>query len=82
MGIIMNPMFLMQLKGEIEKFNTRHPKLQMFFADAMQRMDTGDVMEISLTKPDGSKMRTNIKVTAEDKQLLQNLTSSLTNQGK
>lgn len=78
----MNPMFLMQLKGELEKFNTRHPKLQMFFADAMRKMDTNDVLEISLTKPDGSKMRTNIRVSAEDKQLLQNLTSALGEQVK
>jgi hypothetical protein len=76
----MNPMFLMQIKGEIDKFNQRHPKLQLFFADAMQRMDTNDVLEISLTKPDGTRMRTNIKVSAEDKQLLQNLTESLSKQ--
>jgi hypothetical protein len=76
----MNPMFLMQIKGEIDKFNQRHPKLQLFFADAMQRMDTNDVLEISLTKPDGTRMRTNIKVSAEDKQLLQNLTDSLSKQ--
>lgn len=72
-----NPMFLMQIKGEVEKFNQRHPKLQMFFADAIHRMNTGDVLEISLTKPDGSRMRTNIKVTDEDRQLLQNLINTL-----
>lgn len=73
----LNPMFLMQIKGELDKFNQRHPKLQMFFSDAVQRMDTGDVLEISLTKPDGKRMRTNIKVAEEDKQLLQNLIAAL-----
>ena len=72
-----NPMFLMQIKGELDRFNQRHPKFQMFFADAMQRMDSDDVLEISLTKPDGSRMRTNIKITDEDKHLLQNLIGTM-----
>lgn len=72
-----NPKFLIQIKGDIEKFNQRHPKLQMFFADAMQRMNTGDVLEISLTNPNGNRMRTNIKLTDEDRQLLQKLNDTL-----
>lgn len=68
-----NPMFLMQIKGEMEKFNARHPKLRMFFADAMGRCESGDVLEISLTKADGSRLRTNFRVTDEDKALIENL---------
>lgn len=73
-----NPMLLMQLKSEIENFKARHPKLEPFFADAANRMDTGSVLEISLTTSGGQKIRTNIKITPEDKQLLEKLSSSLT----
>ena len=70
-----NPMMLMKLKGELEAFNTRHPKLQMFLTDATNRTEAGDVLEISLTKPDGSRIRTNIRVTPEDKALFESFLS-------
>lgn len=70
-----NPMELLQMKGELQGFNERHPKLQMFFADASNRLDTGSVLEISVTDPQGNRIRTNIRVTPEDKALLQKLTS-------
>lgn len=73
----MNPMFLMQIKSELEAFNSRHPKLQLFFRDAIKKTEAGDVMEISLTKADGSKMRTNIRISPEDKSLLENLMGSI-----
>ena len=70
-----NPMMLMKLRGELENFNVRHPKLQMFLRDASARTQEGDVLEVSLTKPDGSKMRTNIRITSEDKALFESLLS-------
>lgn len=74
-----NPLMLMQMKGEIDSFKARHPKLELFFADAVGRIDTDSVLEISVTSPQGSKMRTNIKVTPEDKALLEKLGSMLHN---
>lgn len=68
-----NPMELLSLKSDLNGFNTRHPKLKMFFADASNRLDTGAVLEISVTDNNGQKIRTNIRVTDEDKQLLQKL---------
>lgn len=73
----MNPMFLMQIKSELEAFNSQHPKLRLFFKDAIKKTDVGDIMEISLTKADGSKMRTNIRISPEDKSLLENLMGSI-----
>lgn len=72
-----NPMMLMQLKSEIDSFKTRHPKLEMFFGDAAKRTDTGSVIEISLTTSGGQKIRTNIKVTEEDRQLFEKLSNSI-----
>jgi hypothetical protein len=72
-----NPMQLMQMKGEIEKFDSRHPKLQMFLKDAMSRVDTGAVIEMSVTDATGNKVRTNFRVTQEDKALLHQISSML-----
>lgn len=72
-----NPMQLMKLKGELEGFNARHPKFRRFFTDVASKTDTGDVFEISLTKPDGTKMRTNIRIAKEDKDLFENLLGAL-----
>ena len=68
-----NPMMLLQLKGEADKFKARHPKLELFFMDAVARMDAGSVLEVSLTASDGQKIRTNFRVTDEDKALFEQL---------
>lgn len=73
----MNPMFLMQIKNQLETFNSRHPKLRLFFKDVLAGADSGDVLEISITKADGTKKRTNIRVAPEDKELFEGLISSL-----
>lgn len=73
MGI--NPMDLLSLRGDLQAFDQRHPKLKMFLSDAAKRLDTGAVLEISVTDADGNKIRTNFRVMDEDKQMLQKLFS-------
>ncbi|MFR2017360.1 MAG: hypothetical protein ACLS27_01720 [Eubacterium sp.] len=70
-----NPMALLQIKEKAEGFNSRHPKLAMFFKDAGSRIDTGAVLELSVTTPDGNKIHTNFRVCEEDKEFLAMLTS-------
>lgn len=70
-----NPMALLQIKEKAEGFNSRHPKLAMFFKDAGNRIDTGAVLELSVTTPDGNKIRTNFRVCEEDKEFLAMITS-------
>lgn len=72
-----NPMMLMKLKGELEGFNSRHPKFKRFFGDVASKTEAGEVFEISLTKNDGTKIRTNIRISPEDKALFENLIGSL-----
>jgi hypothetical protein len=72
-----NPMQLMQIKTDIDGFKARHPKLEYFFADAINRMDEGSILEISLTDTNGSKIRTNLKVTPEDKALIEKLSNMM-----
>ena len=71
----MNPMALLKIKEMADGFNVRHPKLALFFRDAGSKVDTGAVLELSVTTPNGEKIRTNFKVTDEDKELLQAISS-------
>ena len=76
-----NSMAFLQLKEKVEGFNSRHPKLAMFFNDAGARIDTGAVLEISVTTVSGEKIRTNFRVAEEDKELFSML-SSIINQNR
>lgn len=71
----LNPMMLMQLKGKVSGFTKRHPKFKMFCADVFGNFEADDIFEISVTKADGRKIKTNIKITAEDSELFKDLTS-------
>ena len=69
----MNPMELMKLKGCLDTFKRNHPKVPMFFQAAAQSIGEGSVIEISVTSPEGKKICTNMRVTAEDMNLVENL---------
>ena len=69
----MNPMAFMQIKGMLDKFQKNHPKVPMFFSAAAQSIGEGSIIEMTVTNPDGKKMCTNMKVTQDDIQLVQQL---------
>lgn len=71
----MNPMALMHLKPMLENFSTRHPKFVQFFGYAGQTMGENSLLEISITDANGQKAVTNIRVSAEDLELLSQLKS-------
>lgn len=71
----MNPMALLKIKEMADGFNARHPKLSLFFRDARGKIDTGAVLELSVTTPNGEKIRTNFRVADEDKELLEAISS-------
>lgn len=70
----MNPMALMKIMNAKNKFNARHPKFGAFlnaaFAGGIQE---GTIIEMKVTKPDGTEMTTNLKVNQSDLELLQEL---------
>lgn len=70
---MMNPMALMQMKGLLDKFKNNHPKVPMFFNAAAHSIGEGSIIEIAVTSPDGKKICTNMKVNAEDLQLVEQL---------
>lgn len=66
----MNPMMLMKMKGMLEGFQKRHPRVLPFLKDASGRIQEGSVIEVTVTGPDGHSITSNIRVTAEDMELL------------
>ena len=69
----MNPMAMMKIKGLLDRFRANHPKVPMFFSAASQSIGEGSIIEISITNADGKKLCTNMKVTADDLELFEQL---------
>lgn len=72
-----NPMQLLKLKSQFDAFSKRHRNFIPFLKDAGARLDEGSVLEISLTTSTGQKVRGELKITAEDKELLGQLTGAI-----
>lgn len=69
----MNPMMLMKIKGLIDKFKTNHPKVPLFFNDAARSIGEGSIIEISITSAEGRNLCTNMRVTRDDLELVEQL---------
>ena len=69
----MNPMALMKIKGLMDKFQSNHPKVPMFFKAAAQSINEGTIIEINVTTAEGKTLCTNMKVTKEDLELVEQL---------
>ena len=69
----MNPMMLMQMKGMLDDFKRNHPKVPMFFNAAAQSIGEGSIIEIAVTSPEGKKICTNMRVTADDLRLVEQM---------
>lgn len=65
----MNPLGFMKIKPLFERFTQDHPKLLMFLSAAAGQVSEDSVVEITVMNADGYKMRTNIKVNANDVEL-------------
>ncbi len=70
---IMNPMALMKIKGLFDKFQSNHPKVPMFFKAASQAVGEGSIIEINVTTAEGKNLCTNMKVTKEDLELIEQI---------
>lgn len=73
-----NPMQLLKIKGLWDQFTERHPKFPAFLKALGQGAVTeGSVFEITVTTPDGRKISSNLKITAEDMELIEEIKSGL-----
>ena len=66
-----NFMKLFQMKSLWDRFIKNHPKLPMFGRAVIgQAVQEGTIIEISVTTAEGQNLVTNLKISAEDMELL------------
>lgn len=66
-------MKLMQIKGMVERFKTNHPRIPGFFNAVANEVEEGSVIEMKLISPAGRELCANIRVNAEDMELLKQI---------
>lgn len=69
----MNPMALMKMKALGDKFKANHPKVPLFFNAAVREIREGSIIEITVTSPEGKNICTNMRVTADDVEMVQQI---------
>ena len=65
-----NPMKILQMKAGWEKFQENHPRFVPFINAAGREIRQDAVIEIALVTPEGKRLETNLKVKADDMELL------------
>lgn len=69
-----NPMKLLQLKGAWDTFQKNHPKFPQFVKVVGKgALAEGTVLEITVTTAEGKTLSTNLKVTAQDMEMIRQL---------
>lgn len=69
-----NPMQLLQYKNLLDGFTRRHPKFPQFFSAVRQHgISEGTIIEVQITTPEGKNFTSNIRITAEDMEAIQQL---------
>ena len=64
-------MAMLRLKERLELFQLQHPRVAAFLNDVgLHAVETGSVIELKVSKPDGKTYVTNIRVTPEDMETL------------
>ena len=70
----MNPAAIMKLLEGKRRFDDTHPKVSRFLGDLMRNgVKKGDVIDVVITRPDGSKVSTNMMVQDSDLELIESL---------
>ena len=69
----MNFHALLQLKNLWQRFTAQHPKFPAFLRAAQPALREGSVIAFTITTPEGKVIESNLKVTAEDIELIKSL---------
>lgn len=78
-----NPIKLLQLKNAWDQFSRRHPKFPAFLSSVTKgAIAEGTVLEINVTTADGRLISSNLKFTAEDMELIEELKELIQSQGQ
>lgn len=70
----MNPLAMMKFMKLKSTFDKNHPRFSSFLGNVVSGgIQEGSVIEITITKPDGALLTTNMKVMASDIELVNEL---------
>lgn len=69
----MNPMLMMKIRDMMIKFQQNHPKFPNFLRAAAGQIKEGSVLEIKVTDAAGESIVGNIRITADDMNLIREL---------
>ena len=71
----MNPLDMMKFSGLWSTFTANHPKFPKVIAAASRKgvLAEGSIIAMQITTPDGETLETNLKVTASDLELIQQI---------
>lgn len=71
---MINPGMIMKIKGLKDRFVENHPKFPLFLKAVYDKgLRENSIVEISITRPDGEKMVSNIKLNNSDIEMLNEL---------
>ncbi len=71
---MVNPAMIFKIKGIWDEFTGNHPKFPKFLQAAAGRpLEEGTVIELSILRPDGDLLASNVKLTASDIALIEQL---------
>lgn len=75
-----NPAAFFQMMNLWNKFKQNHPKFPKFMAAVYQNgIKEGSIVEINVTTADGQSLSSNLKISAEDMALIEQLKSMMAN---
>ena len=69
----MNPMAVVKLKPQLDKFTENHPGIPQFLHTAATGMEENGFVQLKVTNAAGQKIEANIKLTADDIELFDTL---------
>ena len=69
-----NPAMLLRMMNLRKEFENRHPRVVSFFnRELLSSMEEGTVLEMTITRPGGDPVTTNMRITAEDMAMLEEI---------
>lgn len=73
---MINPAVILKIKSAKDKFTANHPKFIAFLKAVQQQgVKEGTVMDIAFTDADGKRLQSNIRLNAEDIEMLRDILS-------
>ncbi len=73
---LQNPASVFQMMNLWNKFKQNHPKFPQFMMAVHQNgIREGSIIEINVTTPDGQSLNSNLKISADDMKLIEELKS-------